>query len=90
MRRPDLIPSRVSRNVSACAVVSEQYPANGGRSATGVIGSSFVRRAATRWPAVVALVAAWPVGVAAAAPGFNSGDLLVWGIAALFAFGVTR
>lgn len=43
-----------------------------------------------RWPALVALVLAWPVGVAAAAPVINSGDLLVWGIAALFIYGVVR
>jgi len=50
----------------------------------------FVKRAATRWPVLVALVAAYPVGVAAAAPIFNSADLLVWAVGAVFVWGVAK
>ena len=43
-----------------------------------------------RWPVVAAVAAAWPVGVAAGGPVFNSADLLVWAVAGLFVYGVCR
>ena len=49
-----------------------------------------MRRAANRWPVMAALVLAWPVGAVAADPVFNSGDLLMFGVAALFVIGVRR
>lgn len=82
MRRPSVTGAQTPGSLRS--------PARSGRSAPAATGTWFLRRAATRWPAVVAVIAAFPVGLAAADPVFNSGDLLVWGIAAMFAFGVSR
>ena len=62
-------------------------------SMTGSSGTAarVTRRAwSRRWPAVVGLVAALPSGVLAADSIINSADLLLWGSAALFVWGVSR
>lgn len=77
----------VSSGRARWAADSSRVSTGGVRRARARTASRFVRR---RWPALVALVLAWPVGVAAAVPVINGGDLLVWGIAALFTWGVSR
>lgn len=79
------------RSAGAVSSGRARWAADSSRVSTGGVrranAGTALRR---RWPALVALVLAWPVGVAAAAPVINSGDLLVWGIAALFTYGVVR
>lgn len=43
-----------------------------------------------RWPALVAVILAWPVGALAADPVVNGADLAISGVCVMFVIGVCR
>lgn len=79
------------------AIAVQDSPCTGRGADAGTVcvssanGTSAMTSTRTRrWPVVVALVAAWPVGVAAAEPVVNSADLLLLAVAGLFVWGWAR
>lgn len=61
-----------------------------GRSSADVRGVATRFAVPRSWPIWLAVVLAWPVGIAAAEPVVNGADLLLVGIGALFVWGVAR
>lgn len=74
----------------SAVVETRNRSSRSGAACVGTARTTWTGKLRRRWPVLAALALAWPIGVAAAAPGINSADLLILGVGFVFVWGWWR